>query len=276
MPPMPYHFEKGPKFSVLEDFLNGSRLRAAEKLEALRRGDPLDGLGYLTTPSAQTPPPSTTPLVQHVYKDWFGWIGLPGDSPPGTPPVLPPPPNAPKPTGYWTTYQGDVEQIVRLTFIRALEVSLGVPHDPPGTPVVPTRHWPIDITWKCAQAWFEGWVWWRQIAAGVPPEGVVILVLATPSTGTPLLRSIGSGLPGERNPGGDGTGPGGTGPTRRQGMWVISHEGNEQTFTRLTPSPTGEWGGTVNWPVTRGTGDVITWALAEVDGGVRPNGRAYP
>jgi hypothetical protein len=272
MPPMPYHFEKGPKFSVLEDFLNGDQTRAAQKLDALRRGDPLASLGYLTADASQDNTSGVT-LLEHVYKDWFGWTGPPWT----TRPTFPQPPNPPKSTGYWTSYQGDVEKIVRLTFVRALEVSLGVPHSPPGTlvaPCVPTRHWPIDITWKCAQAWFEGWVWWRRIGA---TDGVVLVVLATPGSGTPVLKDISAGKPGFKNPVGDGVDPTGSGVTRGQGMWVISHERNDQSGPKKqVPSPAGDWPGYALMPVTRGLGAVITWALAEADGGVLPDGRSYP
>ncbi len=237
-------------------------------------------LDFLEAESAQNPYSSIT-LGQHVYKDWFGWTGAGGNlPPPGTRPWPPPAGTPPKSTGYWTSYQGDVESIVRLTLIRALEVSLGVQHDPGGTPVVPTRHWPIDITWKCAQAWFEGWVWWRRIG----PSGVVILVFATPSSGTGVYKDIGAGKLGPanplgyRNPVGDRENLDGSGlDTRNQGMWVISHEGNDQSgFKRQVPSPSGDYPGVGILPVTRGVGDVITWALAEVDGGVLPDGRSYP
>ena len=80
MPPMPYHFEKGPEFSVLESFLNGSQARAAQTLEKLRNGDPLWTLDFLEAESAQNPYSSIT-LGQHVYKDWFGWTGAGGNLP---------------------------------------------------------------------------------------------------------------------------------------------------------------------------------------------------
>ena len=32
-------------------------------------------------------------------------------------------------TGYWRNWYGDAEGIVRETYTRAIEVSLGIPHD---------------------------------------------------------------------------------------------------------------------------------------------------
>jgi hypothetical protein len=59
-------------------------------------------------------------------------------------------------------------------------------------------------------------------------------------------------------------------------MWVISHPKNVATKHHIvTDSPSGDWSGLSIMPVIKGTGAVITWQLAEADGGVRPNGRPY-
>jgi len=272
---MPYHFEKGPVLSVLENFLNGDQARAGSVLDGLRAGTALYSLGFLDSGAVQNPG-DPVPLKDHVYQDWFGWAkDAAGAWQPRAPGA-----NTPT-TGYWTAYSGDVEHIVRCAVTRALEVSLGVPHvEPrhsshPGSvpPCVPTRHWPIDILWKCAQAWFEGWVTWRATAGG----GHVQLVLATPASGTPLLSDLRKGLPGYANPVGDGPNGNGSGsPTRTQGMWVVSHPNNVSTkHYVVTDSPSEDWSGWAIMPVITGTGDVVTWQLAEADGGVLPDGRNY-
>jgi hypothetical protein len=264
MPPMPYHYEKGPVLSLLESYMNDDQARAGHLLDGLRAGTALYQLGFLE--DAQTNNPGGGPSAEeHVYRDWFGWEGVVGN-------WHPPAAVGGQPTGYWTSFTGDVEHIVRCAFVRALEVSLGVTHvaphpsyDPqPVPPCSPSRHWPIDVVWKCAQAWFEGWVMWRETASG----GHVDLVLATPGTGAPLLTDLTAGKPGVKDPPGPVTDP--------QGMWVIAHQKNLPTqFHVVTDRPSGDWTGLAIMPLIKGTGAVITWELAEADGGVLPNGRPF-
>ena len=71
----------------------------------------------------------------------------------------------PTSTGYWRNWYGDAGGIVAQTFIRAVEVSLGLDHVPPDTDVShlhPRRCWPIEVFWRCPAPWFEGWVTWRR------------------------------------------------------------------------------------------------------------------
>jgi hypothetical protein len=270
MPPMPYHYEKGPVLSLLESYMNDDQARAGLLLDGLRAGTHLYQLGFLENPQTNDPN-GVVSTEAHVYRDWFGWV----EGPPGTwnPPA---PAGGPlKPTGYWTAFNGDVEHIIRCAFTRALETSLGVPHvEPhpsylpqPVVPCVPNRHWPIDVQWKCAQAWFEGWVMWRKTATG----GHVDLVLAAPGTGAPLLSDLTAGKPGVANP------PGQLGAaTDPQGMWVVGHQKNLPTqYHIVTDLPSGDWSGFAIMPLIKGTGAVITWQLAEADGGVLPNGRVF-
>jgi hypothetical protein len=187
---MPYYLEKGPMFSVIEDYLNADTSRAVETLRELRKS-PGDQ-GYLElwemaafaskNLTAKPPPP---------YADDFRdkWLGMG--------------PNGPA-DSMWDNYEGDVNGITRLTIRRALEVALGVAHTASDVPDPPPQHWPIDLFWKCGQNWFEGWVTHRSLGSGPPgygppgsgppgsgvsgpPRGHVVVVFATPTEGSTVV-----------------------------------------------------------------------------------------
>ena len=158
---MPYSLEKGPYLSVIEDYVNGGRERALTALTSLRNGDAIDGLEAFDSQPLDAGPYSTTQLRDHFKQDWLGY------KPDGLGGWLPPPPfdalNSPT-TGFWQAWHGDCEGVLRLTLIRALEVSLGIPHTQAAAANA-TQHWPIELFWRCPIPWFEGWVTWRVRAA---------------------------------------------------------------------------------------------------------------
>ena len=179
MPGMPYHLEKGPVLSVLEDVLRGPTAQVENILTRLRDPSvPLAEVGGLDSTTLNAPPyPTTGDRVAHIEKDWFGYVV-------GTQQQAPFNPLTNPTTGFWENYWGDVAGIVRETLTRAVEVALGLDHDaePPGT-----RHWPIELFWKCPNPWFEGWVTWRH-EPSQPASGQVTVILATP--GWQLTRYI--------------------------------------------------------------------------------------
>ncbi len=219
---MPYYLEKGPMFSVIEDYLNADTSRAVDTLRELRRpaGDP----GYLElwqlpvftskNLTAKPPPP---------YADDFRdkWLGM---GPNGVADAM------------WDNYEGDVNGITRLTIRTALEVALGVASDADEVPDVPRRHWPIDLFWKCGQNWFEGWVTHRQFGTAppgeqesAPPGGHVVVVFATPTEGSTVVDRpadhslVNPSADFEVNP----TSLTFNGVEREAGLMVVTHRHNE-------------------------------------------------
>ena len=70
MPPMPYHLEKGPIWSVLEDYANAGPERLIELLLKLRNGDPVATAGGLDSPNLNAPKyPTYQDRVDHVNRD---------------------------------------------------------------------------------------------------------------------------------------------------------------------------------------------------------------
>jgi hypothetical protein len=155
---MPYHLEKGRALSFVENYLNeGLPEQRMETLRKLRNGNVQLGAQTLTNAALDTGyrPYTGEALIEYVKKKWFGQGA----------------------NTYWLDYEGDVEGIVRLTLIRAMEVALGVEHGQ--DPGVPPRSWPVELLWHCSQRWFEGWVTWQTDE----PNGCghVLILLASPA-----------------------------------------------------------------------------------------------
>jgi hypothetical protein len=237
MPGMPYHLEKGPLLSVLDDFCNrGSDERLRKALGQLRDKHTLAQIGVFDSPNLYERPGPQGPerypapfdekanLVKHFEHHWLGR------------PPQPHPMDAFQ-TGHWKFYQGPVEDIMRETLIRALEVALGVAHNPNDkTPGANERHWPIDFWWKCPQPWFEGWVTWRK-HGNEKQQGHVTVIFATPADDGVVLR----------RPEAEATVVAPAVTHASEGSWLISSKAHEQTH-QLTEIPTES--GTVLFPTT--------------------------
>lgn len=256
---MPYSLEKGPYLSVIEDYVNGSRGRALEALIALRAGSAIDQLSAFDSQALDAGPYTTDQLRDHFKRDWLGY------EPDGQGGWLPPPKfdavRSPT-TGFWQGWHGDCEGVLRLTLIRALEVSLGVPHGQP--PAGGGQHWPIELFWRCPIPWFEGWVTWRTSRAG-PTGGQVTVLLSTPSHGHPLKNTpLRSKVPPDPDYAEDP--PTAAGP---QGSWVVSQRYHRPRVTVLSlPSPQGTWTFPTLGLAYRSEGAPVTVSPAEWEGGV--------
>ena len=75
---MPYHLEKGPWLTILEDYLNGERGRSVEflmELRGLRAGGGLmRDIAFLDSPALNSDLENPTPEKrrEHLGRDWFG------------------------------------------------------------------------------------------------------------------------------------------------------------------------------------------------------------
>lgn len=261
---MPYHLEKGPYWSLGEAVMNSSKAERYRILEMQRQGLPLTDLagpGYALTSTSlydaqQAPSPQA--IAQHgedfmggeytTGKKWSKASG-PGDDKVG-----------------FRNYHGDIEGILRITFIRAIEVSLGLKRDETlaEQPPARARFWPIEYVWKCPTAWVEGWVTWQRAPEG---SGHVTVHLLTPSHDSPVLTKPEAGRNAVKEP---------KECDVANGMWVVTHRHNKMTMeNRIDYSEFGNWNMPTFGPVYTGTGPIVTVAPSEADGGVLPWGRSY-
>jgi hypothetical protein len=280
---MPYQLEKGPGFSIPEAVLadRGLRLEALQRLRDRTIANPFDGMPTLDSSILDQGPWDEDARVWHQNRHWYGktydsttkkWEAQqPFDLT-----------NGPLTTGYWYNWYGDAEEIMRETFIRAIEVSLGIAHDaaaPTASPAsaaspATARFWPIEIFWRCPAPWFEGWVTWRAEQGG---QGHVTVHLHTPShQGSALLLSPLRNPP--PNPPDKYESPP-VSVNSARGMWVITHhhaEVHNRYSPNSDPSDPGAWTYPDFGPLIQSHGPVTVVQPAEVDGGVLPNGRPYP
>jgi hypothetical protein len=207
--PMPYTLTRGPLLTLLENALNPTsapeQATRDAALIALRAGDPVAGIPWVTSAAVAGVAIPGNGLDIRLEQDWFGRPEVPGRIT----------------TGYWVGYRGDdVEGVLREGLIRAIEVSLGIPHD--GDPASATRSWPVDIQWKCPNPWFEVWVSWRR-----HPEnrGQVNILIATPPdrvnrlTTEPRFPPRTNGVPEVPTPLDEPDDA-----DDAQGMWLVTHE----------------------------------------------------
>jgi hypothetical protein len=289
---MPYQLEKGPYFSVTESVLDDIQRRIW--ILAWLRTNPnagFDDMPTLDSTTLRTPPGVVNPgnLYTHQNKHWYGKKGKQPQ----------PKYNAKtnRTTGYWHNWYGDAEGIVREVFVRAIEVSLGVPHDPDQVDLdiierQKRREWPIEVFWRCPAPWFEGWVTWRGRPHGVVGDvshtGHVTIHFHTPSHyGSALLKSplrLGNVVPEYRDefhePGkppkpflsseGD------------RGMWVVAQR--QQDLRGDTGHRLGSIDSTKgDWKLERlnigahyvSEGEVVVVQPSEPNGGVLAGGRPY-
>jgi len=151
---MPYHVEKGPTWQTFDDYFSDDE-RIRHKLYVLaslwtqRRFTAFQDQFELpgrVLPGAQP----FVGLVRHANVDWFGlplndpnhpersssygdWVACSTHNPPQA-------------TGMWKTWCGNAEQIVRVTMIRAIEVSLGLDHPTPSAAYDPIAGPPLDAS----------------------------------------------------------------------------------------------------------------------------------
>lgn len=254
---MPYHLEKGPYFSVAEAVVNATPRGRWEILDWLRKKEPMLDLTKLaktltSTTLSSKAYPTPNDIKRHGEDDVFGGsYDAAGKFIHSSDP--------------FQNYSGDVEQIMRTTFIRALEVSLGLATGTdPADPDNPPRFWPVEYLWKCPTAWVEGWVTWCTKPNG---DGHVTVHLLTPAHGHPVLSSPMAGRNATKDP---------TDPKINYGMWVITHDHHDKTTAITTDdSEFAVWSLPTLGPVFTGQGPVIVVSPSEEDGGVAPNGRPF-
>src|ERR1700680_4110410 len=127
MPTMPYHLEKGPTLSVLEDFLADEQ-RLVTAVGQLRAGWLLSDIGFLDSPNLNAGPnPTLAGRIAYLNEDWLGMeLDQAGQWTPQRPfggGVVS--------TGAWNRWYGDADEILRETFLRAGEISLDIDHGAP-------------------------------------------------------------------------------------------------------------------------------------------------
>jgi hypothetical protein len=290
---MPYQLEKGPYFSVTEAVLEDIP-RRIDTLVKMRQPEPdLEQMPTLDAASLDRIGEADHTLetrTWHQSRHWYGknrradgrWVDQePFDA------------STNRTTGYWRNWYGDAEGIVRETYTRAIEVSLGIPHDPTMTDPeqiarTMTRAWMIEIFNRCPAPWFEGWVTWRAhpstggLSPGqIDPNGHVTVHLHTPSHDQSAIQTSPIRVPEPGHPEYQDEMHGGTLTSEAsRGMWVIAHEVQELVLptddehgppVATAPAVPAPWfGGTVHSHAT-----IRVVQPSEPDGGVLPDGRAY-
>lgn len=302
--PMPYHLEKGPYLTALEDRLN---VTASKRVALWKQvADPSVGVNALV-PSVEAKlldkgPDALAARRNHVWGDWYGrtparpqrsfrtWLdkelGLTSGEPDDVDAVqgiLAAPENVavlgqlttwPR-TGFWQQYYGDVEGICAKAFERAVAVSLGCE----GPDDEPNRLLPIEIFWKCPQRWFESWVTWRINEGG---GGHVTVILATPGTDSPVLERYENGRDTIRDPEvvvGKKVPPkrGAVAPSveeHSRGMWAVTQKQNVllPALRPSRPTASGDWTFPGSGPWYAGVGEVVVVQPSFKDGGMLDDG----
>ena len=252
MPGMPYHLEKGPWLSILEDYLNADiqrRIDALAEMRATRDEGSLADLSFMRTPALEGDPdyPTFDDRRDHLQRDWFGsadgsppdfvrqaFAGL--DDEPSADVV-----EAVTGAGIDGTAQSLADFAARLTDDDRIALDAWPTtgfwfqyHGDVESIVresliraievslgldhdeevgrTAARELPIELFWKCPQRWFEGWLTWRW-----DPHhrtGQVTVMLATPGSGKPVLEAPEMGVDATRPDSSrvDGVGDAPTGP----------------------------------------------------------------
>jgi hypothetical protein len=264
---MPYYVEKGPYFTLL-DSLSEQPLGTLLSL----RNDLDSGSQLSTIAGALAPAEFKGDFGQHLADDWFG------ESDPADKPT----------TGWWLAYKGNVEEVMRETFIRAIDVSLGIDRSTsPATYEDVTRHWPVQFLWICGSRWFEGWVNWHAWGTGEAPTaddaltagGMVTVMFVTPGMKDkemyrqperPDRHNVPDYAENPNSAQGD------------HGLWCVSDRSHDRELTGVGIGfKWGEDGDDKAKPSTFETsmfvdgGPVVVVSPAEIDGGVLHAGRQY-
>jgi hypothetical protein len=266
--PMPYTLSKGPILAVLEDLLNPETPAEIQRLCAglvmLREGVPLTEIGLVDSTNIKVEASTPEPLDERLNEYWFG-----KEEDEDTGEWEPQPPFGPRhhTTGYWSDYYGDVENILRETMIRTIEVSLGI--DAGGDPAQASRHWDVEVFWKCGNPWVEGWVTWRRNRRH-RDEGQVTTIIATPTDTKNQIRTHPARPPHRAAP----LEVPKAAPQADHGMWLVT----QPEHHRRTPHP-DRVNSTSPILLARESwydeGEVTTLELTEAVGGAAPRGLAY-
>ena len=282
MPQMPYFVEKGVLFSVVDSYFD-NRANKISFLQHLRTGGNLWDGGALDQSElpAETGVADTAAVRAHVHDHWVGtstWAVLKPlwDAWAAAPAGTPQPVGAA--VGWWLGWVGDVDAIMRQTFVRAIEVSLGIASG--ASPVNSPRNWPIDFMFVCAAPIFQSFLTWREHGPA-KKAGQVSVMVSTPMFELPP-PAVHVGLyPGalpaaDRRTGEYKLNPGTNSADVLvpRGFWVIGHEslvGHAPPSTAL--NPVGSW---AMDPMHISEGPVVTVRPLELDGGTRSIGRSYP
>lgn len=186
---MPYMFQKGPAWQLLEEHLSLSGpdriVRKKEMLAFLRDAAEPAKAKFTTNSGTASPNQGTdTDLNNRVAGFQQNWYGeddagnFDGAQSPGTPHKTPR-------VGWWVNWYGKPSAIVTEALIRAIEISLGVTHGA----VLPaddnfSRDWPIEFVWVCPVGWFQAGISWRDLPpkATAPRDesGLVTVTWLTP------------------------------------------------------------------------------------------------
>ena len=274
---MPYQLEKGPIWSVVESALGEGPDAAYALLELLRDQTHEIAKGPLVkSKSLDDKKTNSTPKTRgdHLNKDWFGMVNKSGSGWVKQSDADFDPQSNPS-TGFWINYWGDVEEIVRETFVRAIEVSLGLMHREVHEPYAPfARYWPISIFLKCPTPWFEGWVTWRAREADPNTHArdgsVVVHFLIPGNYGSQVLKQPGNGFNGKPNLHPDTS-------DAKNGMWLITHAVHTRVDGIVTTDPgtAGDIHAPAPGAILKDEGDLLVLAPIEFDGGVADDGRPY-
>jgi hypothetical protein len=289
---MPYQLEKGPYFAVTESLLDDIP-RRIEALARSRGGDPIDDMPGLDSASLVVAPSTAAAALLagqfHQNHDWYGMNLNPVT---GKWDPQPPFSQGNRTTGYWHNWYGNPDLIMRETFIRAIEVSLGVPHDPKNLDttsiaVAKKHEWPIEVFWRCPAPWFETWVTWRGTenpGQSTDKTGHVTVHVHSPSHDNAALiespiRSAPDNARAEyKDEPNTPNGPYLSSDNRERGMWVIAHRNQDPVIPIFGPITTavGQIWGLPNFGSGyHSHGEIVAVQPNEPDGGVKAAGRPY-
>ncbi len=287
--PMPYHLERGPWFYAIDEMLNDDAKLSTVITDLATPGGLVKVVPKFVKWIDQHDPRTNKEREQHFKRHWMGfgpkntdvpmtftaWLKSVGHKPAsdsredvdyavGKLLQSPNPPAAWPTTGWWTGYDGDVGEIVRMTLHQAVQVSRGREVNKPADLKNTPRKLPIMSLWTCGQMWMEGWLVSRLFD---DDRGVVTVHLNTPGMGEmPNMNpssvphaTPGPGIPSSKkvaNP---------VAPSNQKGLgsdvvWVITHHDHIE-LPALKPG---------DGPTIAGIGEIGVVEPAYVYGGPRP------
>lgn len=287
--PMPYHLERGPWFYAIDDMLNvDANLKKVITDLATPGGLPKVLAKYVKWIDEHDPR-TNKEREQHFKRHWMGYGPKPADTPmtftewlktAGFKPASdsledveyavgkllssPNPPAAWPTTGWWTDYDGDVGEIVRITLHQAAQVSRGKVLTKPSDIDSSPRKLPIMSLWTCGQMWMEGWIVSRLFD---DDRGVVTVHLNTPGMGE-MPKMNPSSVPGAQSSPGNPPSKAVADPvpvSKQKGLgkdvvWVVTHHDHIE----LPPLKPGDG------PTIAGIGPIGVVEPAYKYGGPRP------